>query len=85
MRFAARAADSMEEWARESRSLLLRSQCANAKSGLGFTSHWLLTGLFLQSPHAWSKLREPLPTQGQGTNLTASPRSSNPPTRLGST
>lgn len=67
----------MEEWARESRSLLMGSQCTNSKSGLGFTSHWLLAARLLQSPHAWSKLQEP--TRPRALNLTASPWSSDPP------
>lgn len=57
--FTARAAVGMEEWALESRPPVMGSQYANPKSGLGFTTHWLLTGMLLQFPHAWSKLWEP--------------------------
>lgn len=51
------------------------------QSGLGFTSHWLLTGIRLQSPHAWSRLWEPLPRPlgDRALNLTASRRSSDSP------
>lgn len=85
MLFTARAADGMEKRALESRPLVMGSQCTNPKSGLGFTTHWLLTGMLLQSPHAWSKLWEPHPPPRDGAlDLTASPRSPDPPTRLGS-